>query len=160
MTDWDSGWCAAPFAVDGTYTKSYPLFIFSGWMKADGSSGNNRQVINWTDADGWITNSESPFLPHGTSDWTKVSLAALPPKGATHGQLYLRSDANTGTVWFDDLSVTLESLPVTVMKWTSVMNGLSYQPVFIEQSRHQWIEPGLADSSRRFMCRQTVLHHS
>ncbi|HEY3284777.1 MAG TPA: tetratricopeptide repeat protein [Armatimonadota bacterium] len=109
-SDWNTGWHAAEFEVDGAYGQSYFWITFSAWVKADKASGNTRLAIAWYDATGWICNAETPFVPPGTADWTRLSLSALPPRGATKGQLFLRSDANTGTVWFDDLAVETKGL--------------------------------------------------
>ncbi len=112
-SDWDTGWRSERFLVDGSYQKEYPWIIVTVWVKTENSSGNNRPVLLWYNDKERISNAETEFLPHGTADWTKLTLSALPPRGATAAQVSLRSDANTGSIWYDDLTFEQTVLPIT-----------------------------------------------
>jgi tetratricopeptide (TPR) repeat protein len=56
--------------------------------------------------------SSADPLTGGTSDWQEVTLTALPPRGADHGEVFLRADAESGEAWFDDVKLTVNDIPV------------------------------------------------
>jgi hypothetical protein len=65
------------------------------------STGLNDLTLGWSDASGrWIGNSTSAALPGASTSWATLSVTAKPPVGATSVRIYLRSEANSGTVYF------------------------------------------------------------
>jgi hypothetical protein len=102
---------------DATGTPSYyapllisPLhpaeqFALSVWAKGTASTGTNTLAVSWMNATGgYISANTSPALAAGTTGWTQLSVTATAPAGAVTAQIYLKSAANTGRVWFDDLN--------------------------------------------------------
>jgi hypothetical protein len=102
---------------DATGTPSYyapllisPLhpaeqFALSVWAKGTASTGTNTLAASWMNATGgYISANTSPAPAAGTTGWTQLSVTATAPAGAVTAQIYLKSAANTGRVWFDDLN--------------------------------------------------------
>jgi hypothetical protein len=54
----------------------------------------------------WLGNSPEAWGLRGDADWTLLEKVFQAPADATHGQIMLRSDSNTGSAWFDDVSLT------------------------------------------------------
>jgi hypothetical protein len=77
------------------------------WAKGRNVTGTAHVALAWMDASyQWLSTSYSSPLPHGTTDWTLLTVTAAPPVGAAAVQLQLESEANpAGTVWFDDVLV-------------------------------------------------------
>jgi len=87
--------------------------VLTGWVRSDFATGHTYLTVSWAGPDGWICNTSSQYGPTSTNGrWVKLRIMALPPVGATSGQVFLRSDKNEGMVWFDDISVSLAELPV------------------------------------------------
>ena len=111
---WNIGWEGPSFPVDATYDSEYPCYLLTGWVRADFTTGRSHLALSWSGPSGWICNTNTRCAPTSTNGkWVKLSVMAMPPVGATSGQVYLRSDKNEGTVWFDDVSVQLAKLPIT-----------------------------------------------
>ena len=111
---WNIGWAGPSFPVDASYDSDYPCYILTGWVRADLTTGRSHLSISWNGSNGWICNTNTRCAPTSTNGkWIKLSVMAMPPIEATSGQVYLRSDKNEGTVWFDDLSLQLVELPIT-----------------------------------------------
>jgi len=71
------------------------------------ATGTNRIAISWFTATGsFVREDDSPTLPQGTTTWTPLSATAQTPAAAAYAEIRLQSAANTGTVWFDDVSFT------------------------------------------------------
>ncbi|GAA1625797.1 hypothetical protein GCM10009828_062280 [Actinoplanes couchii] len=71
------------------------------------ATGTTEIALSWFDVNGrWISQNLSNRLPAGNSGWTKLSVEAVAPAGATSVQLHLKSGDNTGTVWFDDVAIS------------------------------------------------------
>lgn len=88
-------------AFDGVW------YQFSAWVKTTKAQGHTHLVIAWFGPKGWIKNTDNGFFLAGTCDWVQISVADIPPKGASYGRIYLRSDANPGEALFDDVKLTL-----------------------------------------------------
>lgn len=114
---WSVGWAGPSFPVDAAYDSEYPCCILTGWVRADFTTGRTHITISWSGPSGWVCNTNTRCAPTSTNGkWIKLSATALPPVGATSGQVFLRSDKNEGTVWFDDVSIQLVRIPVTGAK--------------------------------------------
>jgi TolA-binding protein len=111
---WNVGWAGPSFSADGSYSSVYPCYTLTGWVRADLTTGRTYLSVAWHGSGGWICNTDSKWTRNSTNgQWVKLSVMALPPVGATSGQVFVRSDKNEGQVWFDDISLTLEEFPVT-----------------------------------------------
>jgi hypothetical protein len=77
------------------------------WAKGTNATGTNQIALSWFDInDKWLGGGSSAALPAGTTGWTKLSIDGVAPAGSASMQIHLKSGDNTGTVWFDDVSVT------------------------------------------------------
>lgn len=114
---WEVGWSGPTFEADGSYASNYPCYELSGWVRSDFVTGNTYLTIAWFGPAGWVCNADSQYAPISTNGgWVRLSVAALPPVGATRGQVFLRSDKNDGIVWFDDILLTREDIPCSETK--------------------------------------------
>jgi len=96
----------------GWKSKGFPVFPgklykFTSWVKTNNASGETYLVIAWFSDRGWIGNSYHGFFLTSNNDWTKLSVSDVPPKDATYAILYLRSDDNPGSAWFDDVKLNI-----------------------------------------------------
>jgi TolA-binding protein len=97
----------------GWKSKGFPVFpgklyTFSVWAKTQNASGETYPVIAWFNEKGWICNSYHSFYLTGNNNWTMLSVSDVPPEGATYAVLYLRSDDNPGSAWFDDARLNIK----------------------------------------------------
>ncbi|MBO3742767.1 cellulase family glycosylhydrolase [Actinoplanes sp. NEAU-H7] len=77
------------------------------WARGVDVTGTNEIALSWFDInDRWLGQTSSKQVAKGTSGWTKLTVDAVAPAGATSVQLHLKSGDNTGTVWFDDVSLS------------------------------------------------------
>jgi hypothetical protein len=82
---------------------------FQGTVWAEGSAATGQNVISiawFGSANNYLGNATSATLPAGTSTWTELGVNATVPSGAAYAVIYLQSTGNTGTVFFDDVSLT------------------------------------------------------
>ena len=78
------------------------------WARGNAATGTTQIALSWFDAnDKWLGGSLVGVLPAGTTGWTKLAVDAAAPAGAASIQLHLKSGDNTGTVWFDDVAITV-----------------------------------------------------
>ena len=78
------------------------------WARGNAATGINQLALSWFDAnDKWLGGGSSAVLPAGTTGWTKLTVDATAPAGAASLQVHLKSGGNTGTVWFDDVALTV-----------------------------------------------------
>ncbi|MFD0522464.1 hypothetical protein [Paractinoplanes durhamensis] len=78
------------------------------WARGNATTGTTQVAVSWFDAkDAWIGGATSATLPTGTVNWTKLSVDSTAPAGATSMQVHLKSGGNTGTVWFDDVAMSM-----------------------------------------------------
>jgi hypothetical protein len=77
------------------------------WARGNVATGTTQIALSWFDKNGrWLGGTSSAWLPTGTTEWTKLSVDATAPAGVASLQIHMKSGANTGTVWFDDVAVS------------------------------------------------------
>ena len=77
------------------------------WVKGNAATGQTQIALSWFDAnDKWLGGASSASLPVGTTNWTKLSVDGVAPAGSASMQIHLKSGDNSGTIWFDDVSVS------------------------------------------------------
>ncbi|WP_433791487.1 cellulase family glycosylhydrolase [Actinoplanes sp. CA-252034] len=77
------------------------------WTRGAGVTGSNEIALSWFDInDRWLGQSSSKQVAKGDSGWTRLTVDAVAPAGATSVQLHLKSGDNKGTVWFDDVALS------------------------------------------------------
>jgi len=86
--------------------KSYRI---SGWVKTNKATGTNCISIAWYAGNmfTWRGESRTQSLT-GTNDWTYVTASGTAGPDTAFIHVFLESDNNTGTTWFDDVSVVEE----------------------------------------------------
>jgi len=93
-----------PIPVD--VGKTYRL---TGWIKTENATGNNQIAFFFYSGNMWTyqreVRSENVV---GTRGWTKVSVTAKVPEGTTFVRVNLISEKNSGTAWFDDVTLAEE----------------------------------------------------
>jgi hypothetical protein len=82
--------------------KSYTL---SAWVKGASITGSNSLSIAWFDQSGnYLSQSFSSDAATGTYTWKQLTDSGTAPANAAMCEIHLNSQANTGTIWFDDVS--------------------------------------------------------
>lgn len=82
------------------------LYVATVWARGSAASGDNNISIAWYDAQHhYLGQTRSLPLPPGDTPWIELRAAGRPPALAAAYQVHLKSFGNTGTVWFDDVSV-------------------------------------------------------
>ncbi|GAA1604525.1 hypothetical protein GCM10009828_034290 [Actinoplanes couchii] len=77
------------------------------WARGAGVTGSNEMALSWFDVNGkWLGQNSSKQVAKGASEWTRLTVDAVAPAGATGVQLHLKSGDNKGSVWFDDVALT------------------------------------------------------
>jgi hypothetical protein len=77
------------------------------WAQDAAATGTSQIALAWYNAAGtYISNSTSVTLRPGTVGWTELGVNSSAPAGAAYAIVSLQSTANTGSVWFDDTTVT------------------------------------------------------
>jgi hypothetical protein len=88
-------------------------FQASAWVMGNASTGVNTVAVSWFDANNhFLSNNVSISLPSGTTIWRQLSVVATVPANAAYAQIDLQSLNNSGTVWFDDVTLTPFTLTV------------------------------------------------
>ncbi|MFC4068251.1 glycosyl hydrolase, partial [Actinoplanes subglobosus] len=78
------------------------------WARGAGVTGSNEIALSWFDInDRWLGQTSSKQVAKGNSGWTRLTVDAVAPPGATSVQLHLKSGDNKGTVWFDDVALSI-----------------------------------------------------
>jgi hypothetical protein len=78
------------------------------WARGNAATGATQIALSWFDsANRWLGGASSAGLPAGTTGWTKLTVDQVAPAGAASLQIHLKSGANTGAVWFDDVAMTV-----------------------------------------------------
>jgi len=81
--------------------KTYTL---SGWVKGAGVTGSNGLSIAWFDNNGnYLSQAFSADAPVGTYGWKQSTVSGDAPANAVMCEIHLNSQANSGTIWFDDV---------------------------------------------------------
>ena len=74
-------------------------------------TGTNTIAIAWSGANGgYLGQTSSAVLPVGTPGWTQLTVSSLAPSGAAYDEVHLKSESNSGTVRFSNVSLTAISL--------------------------------------------------
>lgn len=77
------------------------------WARGNAATGQSQIAVSWFDInDKWLGGTSSVSLPTGTTGWTKLAVDGVAPAGSASMQIHLKSGANTGTVWFDDVVIS------------------------------------------------------
>jgi hypothetical protein len=97
---------AAPVVQPTTVGQTFEM---TAWAEGTNATGQNRIAICWFTADGgYLSESDSPILPTGTTNWQQLQVTSSAPSGAAYELIYLESGDNSGTVHFDDVTFTEE----------------------------------------------------
>ena len=90
-------------------TAAGQTFEMTAWAEGTNATGQNRIAICWFSANGgYLSESASPILPSGTTNWQQLEVTSSAPSGAAYELVYLESGDNSGTVHFDDVTFTAE----------------------------------------------------
>ncbi|HEY0000773.1 MAG TPA: glycosyl hydrolase [Actinoplanes sp.] len=77
------------------------------WARGAAATGTTQIALSWFAVDDtWLGGASSAALRSGTTNWTKLSVDEVAPAGAASLQIHLKSGANTGSVWFDDVATS------------------------------------------------------
>jgi len=75
------------------------------WARGEAATGTTRiSVLFFDGSRHFIGEADSTPLATGTTDWTQLTAPAIVPPTAAYVRLELSSDADSGRVWFDDVS--------------------------------------------------------
>jgi len=97
-----AAWDASPVPVDPD--KTYTL---TGWIRTKDATGRSVIGLYWYSGNQWTCMGRSCTESiSGTQDWRRVTVTAKPPRGAALVRVNLLSENNTGTTWFDDVTMT------------------------------------------------------
>ncbi len=97
--EWRQTWPSALYVRPGDY------YAASAWVKTYAATGETTLVIAFH-ADDLQPVSEVATAPiAGDTDWQRVTVAAPVPAGAVKARVILRSVANEGAAWFDDIEL-------------------------------------------------------
>lgn len=98
---------ASYYVTPVQFAKPGQQYTYSVWAKGLNATGNNSISIAWFDNNNtYLSQSYSPLLPTGTTNWQTLSVTATAPANAATMELHLNSKGNTGSVWFDDVIFT------------------------------------------------------
>ena len=82
-------------------------FVATAWAKGAGVTGTNTIAIAWFGASGnYLGSTSSAVLPTGDPGWTQLTVASPAPAGAAYDEVHLKSEDNTGTVWYSNVGLT------------------------------------------------------
>lgn len=82
----------------------------TAWVRGRDATGTTVVNVSWFNNQGvYMSGSDSAELYPGDTDWTELAATGTAPPGAAFAEIWLKSAADSGTVWFDD---------VTWMRWT------------------------------------------
>jgi hypothetical protein len=82
-------------------------FVATAWAKGAGVTGTNTIAIAWFGASGnYLGSTSSAVLPTGDPGWTQLTVASAAPAGAAYDEVHLKSEDNTGTVWYSNVGLT------------------------------------------------------
>lgn len=84
------------------------LWTVSVWAKGTNVNGVAQLSISWFDSAGaYLGETNSRLLPFGNPPWTELVARTRVPSDAVGVQLFLKSFDVVGTVWFDDVQITV-----------------------------------------------------
>lgn len=84
------------------------LWSVSVWAKGINVNGLAQLSLAWFDSTGtYLGETNSGPLPSGNPTWTQLVVHTRVPPNATSVQLFLKSSGVAGSVWFDDVQITV-----------------------------------------------------
>jgi Cellulase (glycosyl hydrolase family 5) len=84
------------------------LWTVSVWATGINVNGVAQLSLAWFDPAGaYLGETNSGPLPSGNPPWTQLVVRAQVPPGAAAIQLFLKSSGVAGTVWFDNVQITV-----------------------------------------------------
>jgi Cellulase (glycosyl hydrolase family 5) len=84
------------------------LWTVSVWAKGINVNGVAQLSLSWFDSSGaYLGEANSSPLPSGNPSWTELVVRTRVPPHAAAIQLFLKSYDVAGTVWFDDVHITV-----------------------------------------------------
>lgn len=101
----------APAAWDASPVPVYEgeKYRLTGWIRTKDATGNNKLAIYWYNGSMWgVVDTISTQSLLGTNEWTRVSAVGTVPRNAALARVNLISENNSGTTWFDDVTLTVE----------------------------------------------------
>ena len=97
--EWRQTWPSSIYVRPGEF------YAASAWGKVHVATGETQVVLSfWGDDCSLVQEFASPPIA-GTADWQKLSVAVPVPAGASRARVILRSKANEGAAWFDDIEL-------------------------------------------------------
>jgi hypothetical protein len=84
------------------------LWTLSAWAKGTDVNGTAQIALAWFRSDGtYLGSSNSKPLPQGNPSWKKLTVRQRVPLDAASVRVFLKSDNVAGSVWFDDVSISV-----------------------------------------------------
>ncbi|WP_158647529.1 cellulase family glycosylhydrolase [Actinoplanes sp. ATCC 53533] len=78
------------------------------WARGVAATGISQLALSWFDAAGsYLGQNSSAQVAAGNSAWTLLKADAKAPANAACLQIHLKSGDNSGTVWFDDVALSV-----------------------------------------------------
>ncbi len=78
------------------------------WARGTAATGISQLALSWFDAAGnYLGQHSSAQVAAGDSPWTLLKADAKAPTNAAALQIHLKSGDNSGTVWFDDVAISV-----------------------------------------------------
>ncbi len=110
-----TSWAQNPFLIPLYPSTSY---TFSAWMKTDtvGNTGTNNATFSCqllTSSYSFSASKTGTIGVTGTTNWTQHSTTFTTSATQVYADILLELRDNTGTVWFDDVSLTANSNTLT-----------------------------------------------
>lgn len=92
-------------------------YRLTGWVKTRDVAGPGARIcVQWYGKNGKYVGGSYSWNVKGTQDWTEVSAFFRVPEAAARLELTCYGDrSTTGTIWFDDLKITLLERPAAIM---------------------------------------------
>ena len=80
----------------------------NGQLQGINVNGVAKVSLSWFNSAGaYLGETSSSPLPSGNPSWTQLAARTRVPPGAAAVQLFLKSYGVAGTVWFDDVHITV-----------------------------------------------------
>jgi hypothetical protein len=77
------------------------------WARGTAVTGTNQLSLSWFDAaNRYLDQTSSPPLATGNTGWTLLTAQGPAPANAATVEIHLKSGNNSGTVWYDDVTIT------------------------------------------------------